>query len=173
MKLAYVIQHEVNFFGFNSNFLKIMDEIDRKILDKIQSHFPLKRRPFKELASDLGVEEEEVLSRVQELSEKGYIRRISPILDSRELGFKGTLVAMKVPEQRLNSVVEVINGYREVSHNYKRDHEYNLWFTITAIDENRIDEIISEIKDRTDVEKAINLPSEKMYKIGVSFSIED
>ncbi|RZN60633.1 AsnC family transcriptional regulator [Methanonatronarchaeum sp. AMET6-2] len=150
-----------------------MDEIDKEILEALQSDFPVKEKPFEKLAAELDIQTDELLLRIEKLTEKGFIRRIAPIIDSREIGLTGTLVAMKVPEHKVEDVAETVSQYTEVSHNYERNHEYNLWFTLSATSRNRIKEIISEIESETGIEDIIELPSIQMFKIGVSFSFTE
>ncbi|WGI16830.1 AsnC family transcriptional regulator [Methanonatronarchaeum sp. AMET-Sl] len=150
-----------------------MDKLDKKLLEKLQHNFPVTKKPFHKIAKDLNTEPQEVIKRVQKLKQKGYIRRISPIIDSRKIGLTGTLVAMKVPENQIEETAKTINQYIEVSHNYQRNHQYNLWFTLSTTSRQKIDEIIKEIKQKTGIKEIIELPSIKMYKIGVSFSFTD
>ncbi|WP_143406778.1 siroheme decarboxylase subunit alpha [Methanonatronarchaeum thermophilum] len=143
------------------------------MLERLQSDFPVIEKPFHKIASDLDIEPQEVVSRVKHLKNQGYIRRIAPIIDSREIGLTGTLVAMKVPENRIEEVAETVNQYIEVSHNYQRNHEYNLWYTLSTTSRQKIDQIIDEISRETGIDEIIELPSLQMYKIGVSFSFTD
>lgn len=148
-----------------------MDETDLRILAALQESFPLVERPFLELAKELGIEEDELIKRVSRLKELGLIRRIGPILDLRRLGLSGVLVAMRVSPEDADQVSAAVNEYDEVSHNYLRPNEsgYNLWFTISAPEE-RVGEIISEIKRRTGREMLV-LPTIRIFKIGVKFDI--
>lgn len=148
-----------------------MDELDLRILAALQEYFPLVDRPFRELAEGLGIEEDELIRRVSRLKELGLIRRIGPILDLKRLGMVGVLVAMRVSSEDADQLSSVVNEYDEVSHNYLRPNEsgYNLWFTISAPEE-RVDEIISEIRRRTGREMLV-LPTIKIFKIGVKFDI--
>lgn len=148
-----------------------MDELDLRILAALQESFPLVDRPFMELADSLGIEEDDLIKRVSRLKELGLIRRIGPILDLKRLGMIGVLVAMKVSLEDADLISSLVNEYDEVSHNYLRPNEsgYNLWFTISAPEE-RVDEIISEIKRRTGREMLV-LPTIKIFKIGVKFDI--
>jgi len=148
-----------------------LDEIDLKILAVLQESFPLVDRPFRKLAESLGIEEDELIRRVSRLKELGLIRRIGPILDLRRLGMIGVLVAMKVSPEDADQISSVVNEYDEVSHNYLRPNEsgYNMWFTVSAPEE-RVDEIISEIRRRTGREMLV-LPTIRIFKIGVKFDI--
>ncbi|HIC86417.1 MAG TPA: Lrp/AsnC family transcriptional regulator, partial [Desulfobacterales bacterium] len=109
-----------------------MDQVDRSILNEIQSHFPITSRPYQEVATRLNLSEEEVIQRVRRLKEIGVIRRIGGNFHSYRLNFTSTLCAAKVPEEKLDQFVEVVNGYPGVTHNYLRDNPYNVWFTFIA-----------------------------------------
>ena len=146
-----------------------MDRLDRKILNRIQNRFPLISEPYQELAKELGLSKEEILERIVGLKEDGTIRRIGAIFDSKRLGFKSTLIAIKVPKERVDEVVEIINSYIGVTHNYLREHEYNIWFTLIAETEERIKEIINEISSKTGIDDILNLPAKNVFKLKVAF----
>ena len=150
---------------------QIMDDIDREILNEIQSRFPITPRPYLELGKRFDMSEDEILYRVKRLRSEGIIRRIGGNFDSRKLKFTSTLCAAKVPENKIERFVEVVNGYNGVTHNYLRDHEYNLWFTFIAPNTQYIDEALSEISKETGVEEIINLPAERIFKIKVDFEV--
>ena len=115
----------------------LMDEMDRMILNEIQSHFPIEARPYQVLGEKLGCSEEEVLQRVQDLKDREVIRRIGANCNSRKLGYTSTLCAAKVPSRLMARFVEVVNSYMGVTHNYRRDHDYNIWFTLIAPSEKK------------------------------------
>lgn len=148
-----------------------MDQLDREILNEIQSAFPIVSRPFLELAARLGCPEDEVLARVRELKRKGIIRRIGGNFQSGKLNFKSTLCAARVPEDKLQSFVEVVNRYAGVTHNYLRSHEYNVWFTFIAPDMGSIETALKEISDATGVGDILNLPAVRIFKIKVDFEV--
>ena len=150
-----------------------MDEIDKKILNIIQKGLPLESRPFLVLSEELGITEEEIICRIQNLKEKKYIRRLGGIFDSRKLGYCSTLCAISVPEDRIEKIAEIINGYSEVTHNYIREHYYNMWFTIIACSRESLEEIILNIKNETGIEDIINLTSTKLFKIKATFKIAE
>lgn len=149
-----------------------LDDIDKRLLDTVQKEFPLDKTPLRTLGELLNISEDELILRFGRLQELGIIRRIGPILDMRRLGFKGVLVALPVPEKRIDEVSDIINEYMEVSHNYLRPNEtdYNLWFTISA-SEDRIRDILDDIKEKTGLRQLV-LPTCRIFKIGVKFDID-
>jgi len=147
-----------------------LDETDKKILNTIQHDFPLDTHPFLKLGGDLGISEEEVLIRLRRLQEEGAIRKIGPVINRNRVGGTSTLVAVKVPEEAIDEVVDYIDEYAEVSHNYLRPDIYNVWFTLSASDEGRIQEILRELNQKTGLE-FVNLPTVRLFKIGVRFNI--
>lgn len=148
-----------------------MNDTSAKLLDLLQNDFPLESRPFLSLSRELGITEDEVLNLVSTLKNKGYIRRLGGVFNSKKLGYKGTLCAMKVPEEQIREVSEMVNAFTEITHNYLRTHEFNMWFTITASSSHRIREIIKEIKKETGIEKIVQLNSLKSFKLKVQFDV--
>ena len=149
----------------------LLDELDRLILNEIQSNLPIEPRPYQVLAEKLKCSEEEVLRRVQEMKDRDLIRRIGANCNSRKLGYTSTLCAAKVPSHLMERFVEVVNSYTGVTHNYRREHEYNIWFTLIAPSTREIKLIVSEISDLTGVEEVISLPAERLFKIQVEFEV--
>jgi DNA-binding Lrp family transcriptional regulator len=149
----------------------LLDELDRMILNEIQSHFPIQARPYQVLGEKLGCSEEEVLQRVQDLKDREVIRRIGANCNSRKLGYTSTLCAAKVPSRLMERFVEVVNSYMGVTHNYRRDHDYNIWFTLIAPSEEKIERILREIVELTGVGEIISLPAERLFKIQVDFEV--
>ncbi|MDH3963282.1 MAG: AsnC family transcriptional regulator [Deltaproteobacteria bacterium] len=148
-----------------------LDEMDRMILNEIQSHFPIEARPYQVLGEKLGCSEEEALQRVQDLKDREVIRRIGANCNSRKLGYTSTLCAAKVPFRLMERFVEVVNSYMGVTHNYRRDHDYNIWFTLIAPSEEKIERILREIIELTEVGEVISLPAERLFKIQVDFEV--
>ena len=149
----------------------LMDEMDRIILNEIQSHFPIEVRPYQVLGEKLGCSEEEALQRVKDLKDREVIRRIGANCNSRKLGYTSTLCAAKVPSRLMERFVEVVNSYMGVTHNYRRDHDYNIWFTLIAPSEEKIERILGEIIELTEVGEVISLPAERLFKIQVDFEV--
>jgi len=148
-----------------------MDEVDKAIINIIQSDFPIVSRPYLEIGERVQLSEEEVFERIKRLKTKGIIRRIGGNFDSRQLNFASTLCAAKVPEEAIEGFVEVVNQYPGVTHNYLRDHEYNVWFTFIAPTIAYITNALEEISRITGVPEIRSLPAVKMFKIRVDFEV--
>lgn len=148
-----------------------MDDVDRAIINIIQSDFPITSRPYREIGKKIHASELEVLERVRILKGNGIIRRIGGNFDSRRLNFTSTLCAAKVPEEAIEAFVEAVNRYAGVTHNYLRDHEYNVWFTFIAPSMNSIKDALEEISRATGVTEIRNLPAVRMFKIKVDFEV--
>ncbi len=147
-----------------------MDPIDEKILKRIERNFPVSSYPYRDLANDLSLTEKEVISRLSQLKKKGIILRIGAFCDSEKLGFRSTLVAMKVPQPRLQAVADIVNHYPGVTHNYSRDHRFNLWFVLMGKNRKEIDEIIRKIRDQTGINDILNLPKKQLFKLNLNFT---
>jgi radical SAM protein with 4Fe4S-binding SPASM domain len=150
------------------------DRTDLTILDALQDDLPLVPRPWADIAARLGLAEDEVLSRMQRLAAAGILRNVSPVFESRRFGLAAaTLVALRVPEGRVREVAGIISTYPEVSHNFRRDHAYSLWFTLAAPTEGRLSAVLADILARTGIpeEDALDLPTVRAYKIDVRFPL--
>jgi len=148
-----------------------MDEKDRKILNILQTRFPLVPEPYDAVGAELGLTGDEVIERVRKLKDEGIIRRIGAVFDSRRLGYASTLCAAKVPEEKMRTFVEVVNGYPGVTHNYRRGHKYNVWFTFIAPDQETLERSLAEIRSRTGIEDVISMPAVKTFKINATFEL--
>lgn len=148
-----------------------LDAIDRRILDIIQTGFPLAPRPYAVLGDRLGLPEEEVFHRVRALREKKVIRRLGANFQSAKLGFVSTLCAAKVPEDRLDAFIAAVNAEPGVTHNYLRDHAYNIWFTLISPSREEGRAVLESLTRRTGV-PILDLPATKLFKIRVDFRME-
>ncbi|MBI2304167.1 MAG: Lrp/AsnC family transcriptional regulator [Chloroflexi bacterium] len=148
-----------------------LDNGDRILLNHIQKGFPVTSRPFQEVGGWLNMTEEEVLERLRRLSQEGYLSRFGPVLNPRRLGGNSTLAAMMVPQERLEVAIAAVNGHPQVSHNYLREHPFNLWFVVSAESEAVIQGVLAEIEEETGL-AVINLPMEEEYFVEVNFQFE-
>ncbi|MDY7032231.1 MAG: AsnC family transcriptional regulator [Thermodesulfobacteriota bacterium] len=146
-----------------------MDKLDKDILNRIQSQFPIVSRPFRSLGEEFGISETEMIERIHRLMDEGYIRRFGPSFDSRKLGFTSTLCAAKVPPQKVDKFVNVLASYQGITHNYRRKHEYNIWFTFIGDSKKEIRENLTEISNKTGIQEILNLPARKVFKVNVEF----
>ena len=139
-----------------------LDALDRRILNALQGGFPVSPRPFAIVAAKLGLGEAELIARIDALLAAGTLSRFGPLYNAEALGGAVTLAAMAVPEARFDEVVELVNGFDEVAHNYRRDHAFNMWFVVACDAPDRIAEVLSEIEDKTGL-PVLDLPKEEEF----------
>jgi DNA-binding Lrp family transcriptional regulator len=144
-----------------------LDEFDKKLLDTMQGSFRIVARPYAEVATVLGVEEDVVLTRVRQLIEQRIIRQVTPIFDTRALGYQSMLVAAKVDAEHPWRPAKVVNAHPGVSHNYLRNHEFNMWFTVATEPDSPLglDGTLEVLKAETGAESVRQLPTLKLFKI--------
>lgn len=147
-----------------------LDPTNRRLLDIIQSDFPLDPRPYAKLGEALGLSEEDCLARVAALRESGVIRRLGANFDSRKLGWESTLCGAKAPQEKLAEFIDAVNALPWVTHNYLREHPYDVWFTLIAPSESDIAGILLELTRKTGV-AVMNLPARRIYKLKVDFAL--
>ncbi len=147
-----------------------LDAIDRRLLNEFQSGLPLSSRPFAEMGRSLGIGEAEVIERLRRLTEAGAVSRVGPVFRPKRVGVS-TLAAMSVPPGRLEAVAALVNTYPEVNHNYEREHRFNLWFVLTAPDEESLDRVRNEIAGRTGL-PVLDLPMLAEYHIDLGFPLQ-
>jgi DNA-binding Lrp family transcriptional regulator len=150
-----------------------MEKIDNKILDSLQTGLKLEASPFQKIAAELGIEAEELLQRIKKLKKEGYIRRLGGVFRSSRLGYKSTLIALEVEEENFYQAAEIINQHSGVTHNYRRDHQLNLWFTLSTASELERENFLAQIKALPGVKELYQLPKEKFYKLNVFFKMEE
>ena len=147
-----------------------MDDIDRTIINHLQGGFPICERPFREAAAALGLEEEELIRRIDRLLQEGYLSRFGPMYHAEKLGGGLSLCAMAVPEAQFEQVAEQVNAFPEVAHNYARDHELNMWFVLATETPERIDQVLEEIETATGY-KVYNMPKKEEFYVGLRFEL--
>lgn len=148
-----------------------MDNTDKKLLNILQAEVPLVPRPFQALGERVGVPEAEMIERVARLKAEGVIRQIGAIFDTRRLGYQSSLVAMRIPSERLAAAAAVINEHPGVSHNYGRNHAYNLWFTIALPPGVSMEQTIQRLHELASAERTRPLPTLRLFKIGVQLDV--
>lgn len=144
-----------------------MDDRDKMLLTEVQRRFPLETRPYEALAQRLSLTEKEVLERLQKLKKEGILRQISAIFNPQALGYQTTLVAAEIPQERLSKAVKVINAYPGVSHNYLRDHLFNIWFTIAVPPGEDLETVLASLLSQAGVKNYLPLPIKKVFHIAV------
>lgn len=149
-----------------------LDNLDRRLLNTIQTDFPLTPKPYSAIGDCLGIGGDEVILRLQKLKAEHIIRMIGPVIDARRLGFESTLVAATVGLDRLQYAEKIISEHPGVSHGYERDHQFNLWFTLAVSPERDIDSELKELNRLIKAERIFSLPSLKLFKIGAYFDME-
>jgi DNA-binding Lrp family transcriptional regulator len=148
-----------------------IDDIDKKIINRIQSCFPITIRPYKEIGKWIGLSEEETIFRIKKLKDNGYIRRIGGNFGPGQLGFCSTLCAAVVPDEKIALFTETVNSYSGVTHNYMRDHKYNIWFTFIAPSVKDIETSLREISEKSGIKNILNLPATDIFKISAQFKV--
>jgi len=148
-----------------------IDAVDKSILNRIQSDFPITPRPYRAIGADLGLSEGEVLKRITRLKMRGIIRRIGGNFTPDKLGFVSTLCAAKVPEDKISQFTEVVSRYPGVTHNYRRENAFNIWFTFIAPSMDEINANLKQIAAETGVTDILNLPATRVFKIKAEFKV--
>lgn len=150
-----------------------MDTLDKEILNEIQWTFPLVSQPYHEIAKKFGLFPEEVKEKLQHLKNTGILRQLSAIFDTRKLGYKSSLVAIEVESGKLECVAKQINQHPGVSHNYERDHKFNLWFTIAVPPGSNLKTELDKFSKLEGIKKIRMLPTIRLFKIGVKLDMTD
>ena len=151
-----------------------LDELDKRLLNLMQGSFPLEPRPYAAVAQEAEVEEEEVLRRVQRLLDERIIRQVTPIFDTRVLGYQSMLVAAKVDPEHPHRAAKVVNSHPGVSHNYLRNHDFNMWFTIATEPGSKLglQGTLDVLQELTGAESVRQLPTLKLFKINMNLEME-
>lgn len=146
-----------------------LDSLDEQLIWVAQAKFPISPQPFKLLGELAGIGGKDALQRLASLRGSGVIRRIGAVFDSGALGYVSTLVAARVPVERLVEVAELVSGRSGVTHNYSRRHEYNLWFTLTAASRRELETTLEELRARSGIGQLHSMPAEAVYKLHAVF----
>ena len=151
-----------------------LDELDRRLLNLMQSRFPLRPRPYAAVAAEAEISEDETLARVERLVRERIIREVTPIYDTRALGYQSMLVAAKVDAEHPQRAAAIVNSHPGVSHNYLRNHEFNLWFTVAVEPDSALglDGTLEVLQRLTGAESIRQLPTLKLFKIRMDLEME-
>jgi DNA-binding Lrp family transcriptional regulator len=151
-----------------------LDELDKKLLNLMQGSFGLEQRPYESVARAAGTSEDEVMRRVRHLIDERIIRQVTPIFDTRALGYSSMLVAAKVDAENPHRAANVINAHPGVSHNYLRNHEFNLWFTIAVEPDSKLglEGTLQALAEEAGAESIRQLPTLKLFKIRMDLEME-
>ena len=145
-----------------------MDAVDQNIINTLQQGFPISECPYEEVAGQLGISEGDLLQRIQDLLNARLLTRFGPMYHAERLGGGLTLAAMAIAEQDFQSVSETVNKYPEVAHNYRREHQLNMWFVLATETPQRITQVIADIEKKTGY-PVYNMPKEEEFFVGLKF----
>jgi DNA-binding Lrp family transcriptional regulator len=148
-----------------------LDDLDRELLNAVQWDFPLESRPFAVVAERLGVDEPTVRERAQKVKDAGVLRQLSAIFDTRALGYTSALVAAKIDGERIDEAAAAVSDHPGVSHNYKRNHAYNLWYTVAVPPGESLDAHVDVLHRESGATVTRKLPTLKLFKIGVKLDM--
>jgi len=159
---------------FSTKSFTTLDEIDRRLLQLVQNDFPILENPWKKISCLLELNEDEVLIRIRRLYNKGIIRKIGAVVDPPKMGLSAsTLIAIQIPQNKVKAVSKIINSYPNVTHNYERDNEYNIWFTLSAQNMELLEGTLADIinKSGCKASNVLNLPTIQRFKVNVIFQL--
>ncbi len=148
---------------------RTLDALDRRLINALQDGLAISERPFAEAAERLGIDEEDLISRLGRLLETGVLSRFGPLYNVANMGGAMTLAAMSVPEARFDEVAGIVNGYLEVAHNYRRDHRFNMWFVVACETPKEIAAVLADIERRTGL-SVLDLPKEEEFFLELKLS---
>lgn len=151
--------------------MSAIDDKNKEILNTIQVDFPIHPRPYKVIADKLELSEDALIKRINQMKKDLLIRRIGGNFSPDRLGYHSTLCAASVPEDKIELFTKTVNAYSGVTHNYKRDHKFNIWFTFIALSVEIIEDSLKQICKATGVETILNLPATRVFKISANFKL--
>lgn len=145
-------------------------QLIQRMLNEFQHDFPISPTPYADIAEKLGVDEDTVLKLLTDLKDKGILSRVGAVFRPNRVGVS-TLAAMAVPEHKLETIADMISSYSAVNHNYEREHHFNLWFVVTAENQQQLEETLADMETKTDI-RILSLPMEKDYHIDLGFPLQ-
>lgn len=153
-----------------TDYSRSFSTLEKRVLNDFQHDLPLSATPFADMAQQLGVSEDEILNTVSKLQHDGVISRVGPVFTPNRIGVS-TLAAMSIPEAELECVARIVSAFAEVNHNYERDHEFNLWFVVTASSEEHLEIVLHEIEQHAEY-PLMSLPMLEDYFIDLGFNLQ-
>jgi len=148
-----------------------MNQKDKQLLNELQFNFPVVKHPYKVIGDRLNYTEAQIIDKIKQLKDKGIVRRIGGVFESKMLKHSSALIAAKIPKDNLKKAALVISGYREVTHAYLRTHKYNLWFTVTSTSQRAVKTIADQIKKSAGIDELYILPAIRKFKIDTKFKL--
>jgi len=148
----------------------MLSPLQQQLINRCQRGFPLVSSPYAHLAKELGSSEDEIINALKELKQADILSRLGAVFDHKKAG-ASTLAALSVPEEDLEYVAEIVNKFDQVNHNYAREHDYNLWFVVTAADDFTLKRVLTRIEQLTGLQVLV-LPMEKAFHIDLSFQVD-
>lgn len=153
-----------------TNSINDFSSLEQHLLNDFQRDMSLSATPYADIANQLGVSEDEVIRTIISLQDRGVISRVGPVFRPNRIGVS-TLAAMSIPEEKLECIARIVSAFPEVNHNYQREHEYNLWFVVTASSEEHLDIVLYEIEQHTEF-PLMSLPMLEDYFIDLGFTLK-
>ena len=147
-----------------------LDTLDRAIINQLQRGFPVCERPYRQAAAQLGIDEGELIARLDRLLAEGVLTRFGPLYHAEKLGGGLTLAALAVPEERFEEIAATVNGFAQVAHNYRREHRLNMWFVLATETPQEIAHTLKAIETATGL-KVYNMPKHEEYFVGLHFPV--
>ncbi|MCP3850155.1 MAG: Lrp/AsnC family transcriptional regulator [Gammaproteobacteria bacterium] len=152
----------------------MLTQLDKQLLNDYQQGMPLVSEPYAEIAREINlkgfsVTEQDIIDCFSSLKERGMISRVGPVFQPKSVG-GSTLAAIAVPEARMDEVADIVSSFSQVNHNYEREHEFNLWFVVTASSQKEVEQVLQEIEHKTAL-SVMNLPMEQDYHIDLGFPL--
>jgi DNA-binding Lrp family transcriptional regulator len=147
-----------------------MDAVDRDIINTLQGGFPICEHPYAVVAERLGIDEADLIQRLERMLEQKQLSRFGPMYHAERLGGGLSLCAMRVPKDEFERVTEQVNAFPEVAHNYARDHEFSMWFVLATETPERVEETCKEIEQATGY-RVYNMPKKEEFFVGLKFEV--
>ena len=147
-----------------------LDALDRQLINRLQDGFPICEQPYKEVAQEFGIDENELITRIDNLLATQYLSRFGPMYHAERMGGGLSLAAMSIPAEQFAQVADIVNSLPEVAHNYERDHKLNMWFVIATEEKEQVEAIVNKIQQLTG-HPVYNMPKIEEFYVGLRFAV--